>query len=206
MDVPEEILAAVNVNIKSVARPTKFAPAMVTVSPTAYPLPGLFTVTVVIWIVPLTSSAKTVKTAPEPVPLLVVGRLTVPAAILKSPKVLAEVSNEFDAVFNPLFPPFTNNKPLSVVISLFTKRRLFIDTSSLKVPCVVTVPLLISSVRPLIAADGILLAGYCAYKLPHISTFPDKVALPATSTSPDKIALLVTINLLFAYKSPFAYI
>ena len=101
--------------------------------------------------------------------MLVVDRLGVPAEIEKPSKLSAEVSNEFDAVFNPLFPPFTNNNPLSVEMSLFTKRRLFIETSSLKSTgplapaCVVTDPVpLIRAVRPLIAEDGILLLGYCA--------------------------------------------
>ena len=57
--------------------------------------------------------------------------------------------------------PSTNNSPF-VEISLVTKRRLFIDTSSLKstdVPPPPPPPELISSVRPSIAAGGILPLG-----------------------------------------------
>ena len=137
-------------------------------SPTAYPLPAVVTSTVFI----LFSTETIDKIAPEPFPEEVVVMPTIAIASIGSDPVVVEVFNELGVVFNAVPVPFTNNNPF-VVISLFTRSVLFIETSSLKstvpppppVPCAVTVPVpapAIRAVRPLIAADGILLAGYCA--------------------------------------------
>ena len=63
--------------------------------------------------------------------------------------------------------PSTNNKPF-VEISLVTKRPCCMDTSSLKSTAAVV--LLIMSVRPVIAAAGILPLAYVALNVP----FTDK--------------------------------
>ena len=116
-------------------------------SPTAYPLPEVLTLTLVI----LFATETIVKIAPEPLPEEVVVMPASAIASIGSDPVVVEVFNELGVIFNPVPAPFTNNNP-SVVILPFT---LLLLPLPLPLPCVVAVPELIMEARPLIAPTGI---------------------------------------------------
>ena len=149
-----------------------------TVSPVNVPtlvIPG-WAASVTVEAVPVTlPTIGSVTVNPVNVPTLVIASWAASVTVEASPVILPTigfvvVSVPFTVKLSSIIDvpvPSTNIKPF-VEISLVTKRRLFMDMSSLKSTLVVEP--LITSIRPIIASTGILPLAYVALSIP----FTDK--------------------------------